>query len=658
MNKKIIAFVLAGIFAVSMAVPAANGVTIEELQDQIAALNATIVQLLATINAQTTTPTTTGLCLTGDLSSGMTSAAAKTLQQGLNQDPATQVAVSGAGAPGFETSYFGGLTKAAVIKFQEKYASEVLASWGFTKGTGYAGSTTRAKFNALYCTPVTVPTTTTTVAPTETTTTTVAVVATEGSATVTFDAIPINNTTVNKGENKAVMGIKVKATGSDMKVTRLWLDVGTRIWLSADSVSLLDGSTVLATLPLSASTVSEITVGSLYQIQFNSLNFVVPVGTTKVLTVKVNRPVATAANADVVVAVTSSLRAVDMAGITDTYAFTALGPRTWDFTAITAETGTLTATSNVGSPAIQSVSGLSSTAGVLTPVKLMDFDLKAKDGAINVTALSGTMTKDSGTCAVAGAECFASAELRDGTTVLDSVTGAADFAFDELNIDIAADTTKTLSVWVQMNPISATVVAGSGIHAVVDSITATTGTTFASIDDSFSVTGNVQYLFEYAPAIALGIVSAIQTDESTSTTIYKGGNYSIAFTMTAPSGSDICVDRSVAMINVNDHNATGTSGVSKSNTTSDIGGTLAPASTISGVTSVCNGDGAGDYDKIAAGTTRTFTITGYIPHGTPAGYNGMHIDGISWTSTNTSAGLLIQDWGLSDFKTGTAYLTI
>jgi len=652
MNKKIIASVLAIFFAFSIVGGnlVAEADTIEDLQAQIAQLLAMITSLQAQIAGQTT-PVTTGLCISGDLSLGMTSAEVTTLQQGLKQDISVY-------PEGLTTGYFGPLTKAAVIRFQNKYASEILASWGLTKGTGYAGSTTRAKFNALYCTPV-APTTTTTVAPVipeVTTTTTVAVVATEGSVTVTYDPIVINSTSVYKGENKAVMGIKVKATGSDMTVTRLWLDINTRILLSADSVSLLDGSTVLATLPLSASTVTEITASSVYRLQFNSLSFAVPVGTTKVLTVKVNRPLATTANDDVTVAITSSLRAVDTAGISESYA---LATRTWVFATTVASEGTLTATLNAGSPAIQSVSDISATVGVLTPVKLMDFDLKATSGAINVTALSATTTLDAGTCTLAGSVCFASAELRDGTTVLDSVAGSATLVFDELNIDIAADTTKTLSIWVQMNPMSTDPLAGAGIHAVVNSVTATTGTSFTSATISPTVTGNVQYLFQYAPAIALGLTSAIQADESTSTTVYKGGNYSIAFTMTAPSGSDICVDRSVAMINVNTFNGgVATSGVSKINTTSDIGGTLAPASTVSGVSSLCNGSGAEAYDKVAAGTTRTFTITGYIPHGGTAGYNGMHIDAISWTSTNTSAGLRIQNWGLSDFKTAVTYLTI
>jgi hypothetical protein len=50
---------------------------------------------------------------------------------------------------GLITGNFLFLTQQAVIRFQEKYASEILNPLGLEKGTGYLGSMTRAKINQL-----------------------------------------------------------------------------------------------------------------------------------------------------------------------------------------------------------------------------------------------------------------------------------------------------------------------------------------------------------------------------------------------------------------------------------------------------------------------------------------------------------------------------
>ena len=71
----------------------------------------------------------------------------KRLQQLLNSDSDTQIAVSGAGSAGNETEYYGSLTRAAVRKFQMKYGVVSSAS---DAGYGYVGPNTRAKLQEVF----------------------------------------------------------------------------------------------------------------------------------------------------------------------------------------------------------------------------------------------------------------------------------------------------------------------------------------------------------------------------------------------------------------------------------------------------------------------------------------------------------------------------
>lgn len=93
-------------------------------------------------------PPTPNICsqITRNLSIGLFGNDVRCLQQFLKNQ-------AGIYPEGLVTGYFGRLTKAAVTRFQEKYASEILSPIGLSRGTGFFGPLTRAKINSLLSAP-------------------------------------------------------------------------------------------------------------------------------------------------------------------------------------------------------------------------------------------------------------------------------------------------------------------------------------------------------------------------------------------------------------------------------------------------------------------------------------------------------------------------
>jgi peptidoglycan hydrolase-like protein with peptidoglycan-binding domain len=120
----------------------AEGELIKKLLEQIEFLKNEIAKVQAEINAILTKKGTCTFSI--DLYYGiMNNPEVKCLQEFLkSQGPEIY-------PEGLITGNFLSLTQAAVIRFQEKYASEILLPLGLEKGTGYFGPSTRVKINQI-----------------------------------------------------------------------------------------------------------------------------------------------------------------------------------------------------------------------------------------------------------------------------------------------------------------------------------------------------------------------------------------------------------------------------------------------------------------------------------------------------------------------------
>src|SRR3989344_1338119 len=214
---KLAAGVVGFAMTVSVFMPVlASADTASDLQAQINSLLATISSLQAQLSA-TTGGSSTGYTFNTNLTVGSTGTDVKNLQKVLNMSADTQVASSGAGSPGNESSYFGNLTKAAVMRFQTKN--------GISPVAGYVGALTRAKLNSMGgSTTTTTPTTPTTPGTT---------LPTGGALTVSAGTQPANSLAPQSASRVPFTTVVLTAGSADVTVNSVTVE---RVGLAQDAV--------------------------------------------------------------------------------------------------------------------------------------------------------------------------------------------------------------------------------------------------------------------------------------------------------------------------------------------------------------------------------------------------------------------------------------
>lgn len=584
----------------------------------------------------TTTTTTAGACsFTRNLYLGVSGTDVTCLQNYLIG--------RGHSIPAGATGYFGSQTQAAVIAWQ--------TANGVSPAAGYFGSISRAKYASVAGTG----TGSGTGSGTGTTgTCAVPTGGLEGALVATIASTPASGQEVFVSQTgKGIAGVDVKATGSDILVSRLTINFSARPWLYFNNITVTDGTTSKSMAVTSANSI-EVTVGSSYDLLIDGLCFYVPKDTTKTLTVKIDGvsalPSGETSKEFTLTFAANAVRGVDGKNINEYAPASALSTRT--FTVKAGDTSNIELTANADNPKGRSIVTLST--GVTTGVVLAKLNLKGTNRDSYLRNLILTDANASGTGGTIQA-----LYLYDGDTLISSTSSIASTAstthFTNINLTIPKDTTKVLTIKgdiakAQGNYVTAATGTNASTSLAIEAnayaVDAEDSVTYGetSITGS-SVTAGAGYFYLKAPTLALNSATISSVAVATGTVTYNGkADARIRINVTA-NGGDIYI----------------------SSTTSDVGATntiAASATQVSSVTSNGETSAAGNF-IIRAGDTKWVEYYSQLTRADDGNSSTVgdlstyvYLTPLSWYTADFSdnGDNVVQDWGLDDFKTGSVVL--
>lgn len=252
-----------------------------------------------------------------------------------------------------------------------------------------------------------------------------------GTIDITLRSTPSDGTDVKKGEEMVVATYELQSSDSDMALSNIALKFNKRLWLYAGSITILDGSNVIASKSgLTEADFTEVTSGTDYRVRFNGLNYVVPRNSKKVITVRVKMLGFTDRTAETISLTEAEVRAVDGTGVSNTDTITST--RTFDFVA--SNTANIVVTLNPLSPLKKVVQ--TSTSGETKDVLLGVYDLKSENRPSTLKTLKVGLNTSAGSLTT----IFSDIKIDAGNGLVYSADSvAATSTFSTLSIPLPQD---------------------------------------------------------------------------------------------------------------------------------------------------------------------------------------------------------------------------